>query len=99
MSPVVDIPADNGCSCPGDPVELWLVRCWQEILGFSVGIKENFFEVGGNSLDAARIIDFVLDELHVQLPLNVLTECPTVERLATRLRDRITSGPASLSCR
>ena len=95
MSPVVDISTDNSYSRPRDPVELWLARCWQEVLGFGVGIRENFFEVGGNSLDAARIVNFVLDELHVQLPLNVVTENPTVERLATRLRDQNTSALAA----
>ena len=66
-----------------------------DILGFAVGIRENFFGVGGNSLDAARVIDAILVEFGVQLPLNVLTEHPTVERLATLLRDHAErlSGP------
>jgi pimeloyl-ACP methyl ester carboxylesterase len=68
-------------------VEIWLARQWQHILGFAVGIRENFFGVGGNSLDAARVIDAILVEFGVQLPLNVLTEHPTVEGLATLLRD------------
>ncbi|MCC8242952.1 thioesterase domain-containing protein [Saccharothrix luteola] len=72
---------------PRDPVELWLARQWQEVIGFTVGIRENFFEVGGNSLDAARVVNAVFDELGVQLPLNVMTEHPTVESLAARLRD------------
>jgi thioesterase domain-containing protein len=94
MNPVVDISTDNGYSRPRDPVELWLARCWQEVLGFGVGIKENFFGIGGNSLDAARVVNFVLDELHIQLPLNVVTENPTVERLAAHLRDQNTSALA-----
>jgi hypothetical protein len=78
---------DTGYQRPRDPVEIWLARQWQDILGFAVGIRENFFGVGGNSLDAARVIDAILVEFGVQLPLNVLTEHPTVERLATLLRD------------
>jgi hypothetical protein len=68
-------------------VEIWLARRWQHILGFTVGIRENFFGVGGNSLDAARVIDAILVEFGIQLRLNALTEHPTVERLATLLRD------------
>lgn len=94
MTQVVDISTDNGYARPRDPVELWLARCWQEVLGFGVGIRENFFGIGGNSLDAARVVNAVLDELHVQLPLNVVTEHPTVERLAARLRDEDTSALA-----
>ncbi|MFL6141276.1 MAG: thioesterase domain-containing protein [Labedaea sp.] len=80
-------PVDTGYARPRDPVELWLARQWQQVLGFGVGITENFFGIGGNSLDAARIINAVLEEFGVQLPLNVMTESPTVEGLAARLRD------------
>jgi hypothetical protein len=85
----------TGYQRPRDPVEIWLARQWQRILGFAVGIRENFFGIGGNSLDAARVIDAILAEFGTQLPLNVLTEHPTVERLATLLRDHAErlSGP------
>ncbi len=78
---------DVGYQRPRDPAEIWLARQWQDILGFAVGIRENFFGIGGNSLDAARVIDAIMVEFGVQLPLNALSEHPTVERLATQLRD------------
>ncbi|ROP35012.1 thioesterase domain-containing protein [Saccharothrix texasensis] len=87
MNPTVDDVLDTGYRHPRDPVELWLARQWQEVIGFAVGIRENFFELGGNSLDAARVVNAVLEELGVQLPLNVMTEHPTVESLAARLRE------------
>jgi thioesterase domain-containing protein len=95
MNPALNETIDTGYQRPRDPVEIWLARQWQHILGFAVGIRENFFGVGGNSLDAARVIDAVLEEFGVQFPLNVLTEHPTVERLATLLRDHAErlSGP------
>jgi thioesterase domain-containing protein len=95
MNPPLDDTIDTGYQRPRDPVEIWLARQWQDVLGFSVGIRENFFGVGGNSLDAAMVIDAVLVEFGVQLPLNVLTEHPTVEGLATLLRDHAErlSGP------
>jgi hypothetical protein len=86
---------ETGYERPRDPTEIWLARQWQYILGFAVGIRENFFGIGGNSLDAARVIDAILVEFDIQLPLNVLTEQPTVESLATLLRgdaERL-SGP------
>jgi pimeloyl-ACP methyl ester carboxylesterase len=85
----------TGYQRPRDPAEIWLARQWQHILGFAVGIRENFFGIGGNSLDAARVIDAILVEFGIQLRLNVLTEHPTVERLATLLRDHAgrLSGP------
>jgi hypothetical protein len=86
MNPALNETTDTGYQRPRDPAEIWLARQWQNVLGFAVGIRENFFGVGGNSLDAARVIDAILVEFGVQLPLNVLTEHPTVERLATLLR-------------
>lgn len=93
MNPALNETTGTGYQRPRDPAEIWLARQWQHVLGFTVGIRENFFGVGGNSLDAARVIDAVLDQLGVQLPLNVLTEHPTVEALAALLRDH--AGPLS----
>jgi hypothetical protein len=87
MNHALDDMTGTGYQPPRDPVEIWLARQWQRILGFTVGIRENFFGLGGNSLDAAMVIDVILAEFGVQLPLNVLTEHPTVERLASLLRD------------
>jgi len=95
MSSALDETTGNSYQHPRDPVEIWLARQWQDVLGFGIGIRENFFGVGGNSLDAARVIDAVLVEFGIQLPLNVLSECPTVEQLATLLRGHAgrLSGP------
>jgi hypothetical protein len=93
MNPALNETIDTGYQRPRDPTEIWLARQWQNVLGFAVGIRENFFGVGGNSLDAARVVDAVMVEFGVQLPLNVLTEHPTVERLATLVRGH--AGPLS----
>jgi Thioesterase domain/Phosphopantetheine attachment site len=95
MTDALDNMTGTGYQPPRDPVEIWLARQWQDILGFAVGIRESFFDLGGNSLDAARVIDVILVEFGVQLPLNVLTEHPTVESLAALLRDHAgrLSGP------
>ena len=95
MNHALDDMTGTGYQPPRDPVEVWLARQWQDILGFSVGIRENFYDMGGNSLDAARVIDVILVEFGVQLPLNVLTDHPTVEGLAALLRDHAgrLSGP------
>ena len=95
MNHALNETTDAGYQRPRDPAEIWLARQWQHVLGFAVGIRENFFCVGGNSLDVARMIDAIRVEFGVQLPLNALAEHPTVERLAALLRDHTTrlSGP------
>ena len=97
MNPAPSKPAGPGYQHPRDPAEIWLARQWQAVLGFAVGIGENFFGVGGNSLDAARVIDAVMAEFGIQLPLNTLTEHPTIERLATLLRGHPGPLPPPLS--
>jgi hypothetical protein len=67
---------------------MWLAQRWREVLGFPVGIRDNFFVMGGNSLDAARVVNAVWEEFAVQLPLNVLTTNPEIEKLAAELRGR-----------
>jgi thioesterase domain-containing protein/acyl carrier protein len=86
MHPTVDDPVDYRQVPPRDPLEMWLVQRWREVLGFPVGIRDNFFGMGGNSLDAARVVNAVWEEFEIRLPLNVVTVNPEVEKLAAALR-------------
>jgi FkbH-like protein len=71
---------------PRDRRELKLVKIWSEILGLtSVGIRDNFFEIGGTSLLAVRLMALVSREFGATPPLTILFENPTVETLALAL--------------
>lgn len=94
--PTVDDSVDYRQVHPRDPVELWLVQRWREVLGFPVGIRDNFFGMGGNSLDAARVAAAVWEQFEIRLPLNVLTVNPTIEKLAAELRGRRARLPGPL---
>ena len=96
MHPTVEDSVDYRQVRPRDPLEMWLVQRWREVLGFTVGIRDNFFGMGGNSLDAARVVNAVWEELGIQLPLNVLTMSPEIEKLAAALRDRGARLPGPL---
>ncbi|WP_281936822.1 non-ribosomal peptide synthetase, partial [Paenibacillus tyrfis] len=64
-------------------VEAKLVQIWQEVLGTAhVGVKENFFDIGGHSLRATTLASKIHKELNKQLPLRSIFEYPTVEQLA-----------------
>ncbi|MDU0325085.1 MULTISPECIES: non-ribosomal peptide synthetase [Clostridium] len=53
---------------PKNETEDILANIWSEALGFeSVGIKDNYLELGGDSLIALRIIASVLEKLNYQL--------------------------------
>jgi len=48
-----------------------------------VGIHDNFFDLGGNSLLATKVAVRVLKKLNVEIALKMLFEAPTIARLAT----------------
>jgi len=70
-----------------DVLESQLVRIWEHVLGKKpIGIRDNFFELGGYSLLAARLLHRTGQTLGKTLPLAMLIQAPTIEQLATALR-------------
>ena len=79
---------------PRTELERTLVNIWTQVLRVDqVGIQDNFFELGGHSLLATRVTSRIRDLLQVELPLKVLFDAPTVERLATHLQTQISHRP------
>lgn len=69
---------------PETAVEQTLVKIWVEVLNVDqVGIHDNFFDLGGHSLAATRIISRVIKHFQVELPLRSLFQSPTVAEMAT----------------
>jgi surfactin family lipopeptide synthetase C len=71
---------------PQTPVEELLVGIWGELLGVErVGVDENLFDLGLQSLLAMRAVSRVRDALGVDLPLRAPFESPTVRGLAASI--------------
>ncbi len=67
---------------PCTPVEQVLVGIWCEVLQLEcVGIHDNFLDLGGDSLRAAKVISRVLNTFRLELPLRSLFEAPTVAQM------------------
>jgi len=81
------LPASSGYRKPRDLWEWQLAEIWKEILqAQKIGIDDDFFELGGQSLLALRMMHQVEDIYGRRLPLDVLAEGATVKHLAERLR-------------
>ena len=72
---------------PRDEIESKLARLWERVLDTApVGVTDSFFELGGNSLLAARMLSETNREFGKNLPLATLFGEATIEHLATLLR-------------
>ncbi|MDZ4773597.1 MAG: SDR family NAD(P)-dependent oxidoreductase [Planctomycetota bacterium] len=72
---------------PRDEIETRIVEFWQELLGVDpVGIRDDFFQLGGHSLIAVRLFTRIKKAFHVEFPISVLFEAPTIERCADLVR-------------
>jgi thioesterase domain-containing protein len=82
--------ASRACTAaaPRDEVEAELVRLWAGFFpGQEIGIATNFFDAGGDSLLAVRLMAQIEARWGRSLPLSTLFSQPTVAALAESLRD------------
>jgi amino acid adenylation domain-containing protein len=74
---------------PRNSVEEALAKIWADLLDLNqVGINDNFFDLGGHSLTATRVISRVVETFSLDLPITVLFDSPTVAELAEIIVER-----------
>jgi thioesterase domain-containing protein len=72
---------------PRDDLERGLARIWEEELGVHrVGVRDDFFDLGGNSLSAAGVAARIERTLGLSAAPEILFGSPTLDELARRLR-------------
>jgi len=77
---------DREFMAPRTPLEDQVTRIWAEVLHLDrVGIYDDFFAIGGNSLLAAQLIARLRQHFPVDLPLRSLLETPTIAELTQTL--------------
>jgi amino acid adenylation domain-containing protein len=77
---------DKIFTAPRNSTESTLAQIWAEVLNIDrVGIYDNFFDLGGDSLLTVRLLQQIADRLNYELPLASLFLNPTIESLATCL--------------
>jgi amino acid adenylation domain-containing protein len=85
-------------SAPRDALERRLAALWQDVLGIDrIGIEDDFFDLGGNSLVGVSLIDRLQEALGEIVQVVVLFDAPTVETMAVHLREQHPEGVARLT--
>lgn len=70
-------------SAPRNTVELQLTRIWEKMLGKSpIGVHDNFFQLGGRSLFALRLLAQISKQWDVDLSPDSIIQHPTIAGLA-----------------
>jgi len=75
---------------PRTPAEKSLASIWTKLLGIDrIGINDNYFELGGDSLLATQLVSQVRSVFEVELPLVELFRHPTLAEMATSIEEAI----------
>jgi len=74
---------------PATLIETMMTSLYAALLGLEqVGATDSFFDLGGNSLKAMRLIAMMDDELDVDIDVASVFVAPTPRQLAALLRDK-----------
>jgi amino acid adenylation domain-containing protein len=87
-------PARTTVTAPGDAIELTVLRLIEELLNRApVGVDEDFFEIGGHSLLAVRLIARINAAFGTELPVAVFFDRSTTRpATAFRLAEAVRTG-------
>lgn len=68
---------------------------WEDVFGVApIEPDENFFDVGGTSLRAIRVLNAIHDRLGIHLPLSVFISSPTIQAMARVIDTRSEQEPS-----
>jgi thioesterase domain-containing protein/aryl carrier-like protein len=74
------------CIAPRNPLELKLTQIWEQLLKVQpIGIHDDFFKLGGDSISAMALLALVAQETGQPLPAGGLLQAPTIAQLAATL--------------
>jgi amino acid adenylation domain-containing protein len=94
--PEPELKSNENYVAPQDEIEKKLVEIWSEVLAkdvlndsslsTAIGIDDNFFQLGGNSLKAIILTSKIHKYLDVKLPLSEFFKRPTIEKIAQYIK-------------
>ena len=85
-------------SPPRVPVEIKLVELWESELRVSdVGIDDDFFDLGGDSLSAVRVLDEIQQRLGIEVSFASVGRFSTIRNLMDARRNAVKDNPYSFT--
>ncbi|MCC0178324.1 amino acid adenylation domain-containing protein [Waterburya agarophytonicola K14] len=83
----LDIQESSTIIAPRDRLEAEIVQMVQDLLGIkTISVQDNFIELGGNSLLAARLVTEIANKYNQTIPISRVFQAPTPEALASFIR-------------
>jgi hypothetical protein len=81
---------------PRTPLEKTLAEIWAEVLQVDqIGLHDDFFVLGGDSLLATRVLIRLHEITHLQVEVSLIFEAPTVAEMAERIETLIQAATGS----
>jgi tyrocidine synthetase-3 len=104
--PVPGMQKGENYAAPADEIEKQLVKIWAQVLGRdaehaaqldeSIGIHDNFFEIGGHSLKATILVSRIHQAFDVKVSLAEIFVTPTIEELAKTIKAAVVQRYAAI---
>ena len=85
-APETNLETEEGYIAPRGALEEVLSTIFAEVLKLErIGVRDNFFDLGGHSLSATQIVSRMREAFQMELPVRKIFEHPAVEDLAQAL--------------
>jgi len=94
--PEISVAELDGYVAPRTPTERELAKVWADVLAVDeVGVEDDFFGLGGDSILNIRALSMIREALGVELPTRALFDTRTITRLAELLPEYPVSGSSA----
>ncbi|MGH7794614.1 MAG: amino acid adenylation domain-containing protein [Candidatus Binatia bacterium] len=94
----IDVRSKHELVASRNPIEDALAKIWAQVLRVEpIGVHDNFFDLGGDSILAAQVISRVRDALQVELSFLTFFDAPTLAEMAASIDPREPKHPHLLA--